>query len=141
MKNTSELHGNAIQVFASHHQHRYEILEKADIAFIEPSDLDTKMAFIRHIVKAFDIEAIHTGRSCLWFEQHRAAIEGLGVKLTTGAQCPTTFALADNKVEYAAYMAQKVCPLSLQFRSLRLMNYVNGWLIRLLIPKNSVSNQ
>ncbi len=28
VKNTSELHGNAIQVFASHHQHRYEILEK-----------------------------------------------------------------------------------------------------------------
>ncbi len=27
-ENTSELHGNAIQVFASHHQHRYEILEK-----------------------------------------------------------------------------------------------------------------
>ncbi|CRG50772.1 ATP-grasp domain-containing protein [Yersinia wautersii] len=111
VKNTSELHGNAIQVFASHHQHRYEILEKADVAFIEPSDLDTKMAFIRHIVKAFDIEAIHTGRSCLWFEQHRAAIEGLGVKLTTGAQCPATFALADNKVEYAAYMAQKGLPV------------------------------
>lgn len=111
VKHAGKLNSDIIQVFASHHQHRYEILEKADVALIEPSDIEAKMAFISNIVKTYGIAAIHTGRSCLWFEQHREAIEALGVKLTTGARSPATFALADNKVEYASYMAQKGLPV------------------------------
>lgn len=109
-KDVSAIAEGTVQVFASHHQPRYEILEKADFALIEPSDKSMKLAFMNEIVKKHDIEAIHVGRDCLWFEQYRAEIEATGVKLTTGALCLNTFELADNKVEYANYMSQKGLP-------------------------------
>lgn len=105
-KQAGERHNHPFRVLASHHQHRHEILEQADAAFIEPAEYHDKLAFITAVVDQYRVDAIHVGRDCRWFEQQRAAIEATGVALTTGARSLETFEYADDKVAFAALMAQ-----------------------------------
>lgn len=100
-----------LQVFASHPHPRYEILQHADVALIEPAADTEKLDFILRVIAEYRIDALHTGRNCLWFEQRRATIENSGVRLTTGARDEATFVLADNKVAFAAFMAQQGLPV------------------------------
>ncbi|SLM64196.1 MULTISPECIES: ATP-grasp domain-containing protein [Dickeya] len=99
-KNTNK----AVTVIASHRHHRNEILSLADIALIEPADDEQRLDFITTTVKQYGVQALHTGRNCLWFETHRQQIESLGVSLTTGATSITMFELADDKVSFAHAM-------------------------------------
>ncbi|KAA8999997.1 carbamoyl-phosphate synthase large chain [Affinibrenneria salicis] len=95
-----------LTVVASHRNPRNEILSVADYAYIEPGLDDERLSFIRRVVERHGVTAIQTGRNCGWFEQQRAAIEALGVSLTTGAVSPDSLALADDKVKFAALMQQ-----------------------------------
>ncbi len=104
----------AIHLIASHRSQRPEILSVADTSYLEPqnhTDEAEKLAFITDVVQKHNVQLIHCGRNCSWFEKHRAAIESLDVKLITGATSLDTFALADDKFNYAQVMAQHGLPV------------------------------
>ncbi|OAT45130.1 carbamoyl phosphate synthase large subunit [Proteus hauseri ATCC 700826] len=100
-----------ITLLASHRHPRNEILSLADNAFYEPQDESQRLAFIVDTVKKHHVDAIHTGRNCAWFENHRNDIESLGVKLTTGATNLDQLQLADDKVAFAQAMEQCGLPV------------------------------
>lgn len=100
-----------VTIIASHRSDRHEILDRADIALIEPPDADDRLAFILSTVKKLGIKAIHTGRHAHWFEAQREAIAAYGAALTTGARQPAMFELADDKVEYAHAMEKAGLPV------------------------------
>ncbi|MCS3431209.1 ATP-grasp domain-containing protein [Klebsiella sp. BIGb0407] len=101
----------AVTVLASHRHHRNEILSQADIALIEPAEDEQRLDFIVNTVKKYGVKAIHSGRNCQWFEEHRQQIEMLGVSLTTGASSLATLTLADDKVEFARKMEAHGLPV------------------------------
>lgn len=100
-----------VMTYASHRHARNEILSVAHVSLIEPADPNDKLSFISDVIKKTNINAIHVGRNCRWFESHRADIEAFGVTLTTGATAVETFDLADDKVTFATYMAQNGLPV------------------------------
>ncbi|MEG1213264.1 MAG: ATP-grasp domain-containing protein [Leclercia sp.] len=100
-----------IVVFASHRNERNEILSVADYALIEPKEAEQRLQFILDTVARFDIDAIHTGRNSLWFEENRAAIEASGATLTTGATGLDWLTLSEDKVTFAQFMQQNSLPV------------------------------
>ncbi|UNK59944.1 ATP-grasp domain-containing protein [Buttiauxella ferragutiae] len=99
-----------ITVYASHRNERNEILSVADFSLAEPKDAEMRLPFILSTVAEWDINAIHTGRNCLWFENHRKEIEESGVSLTTGASGPQWLEMADDKVTFAQVMEENHLP-------------------------------
>ncbi|MGM3175807.1 ATP-grasp domain-containing protein [Dickeya lacustris] len=106
-KNTNK----EITIIASHRHHRNEILSLADIALIEPTDDEQRLDFITTTIKQYGVQALHSGRNCLWFEAHRQQIESLGVSLTTGATSTAMFDLANDKVKFAHAMKAHGLPV------------------------------
>lgn len=88
---------------ASHPHDRPEILTVADYSFIEPEE-SKLLGFMADVIALHEVKLIHVGRNCLWFEQHRRAIEEMDVRLVTGATDVETFLLADDKVQFAREM-------------------------------------
>ncbi|WP_114192971.1 ATP-grasp domain-containing protein [Edaphovirga cremea] len=103
--------GADVSVIASHRNQRNEILSQADHSLLEPKEDDQRLSFILSIVDQLGIQAIHTGRNCLWFESHRQEIENSGAKLTTGAIGAPQCELADDKVSFAQFMEKKGLPV------------------------------
>ena len=102
---------NPFLVIASHRSDRPEITSVADVSLVEPKADIARMQFIANVVAQYHVIAIQAGRNCAWFEEHRTAIEALGVSLTTGATSLDMFALADDKVRYAQFMEQNHLPV------------------------------
>lgn len=103
-----------IHLVASHRSQRPEILSVADTSYLEPqnhTEEAEKLTFIRDVVQKHNVQLIHCGRNCSWFEKHRQYIETLNVKLVTGATSLDTFVLADDKFQYAQVMAQHGLPV------------------------------
>lgn len=98
-------------LIASHRKFRSEILNEADFSYIEPKDEDERLAFIRQVVSAHNVSALHTVRHSTWFEQNRNEIESLGVKLTTGALSVATFELAEDKFAFSQQMNLQGLPV------------------------------
>ncbi|WP_336654434.1 ATP-grasp domain-containing protein [Leclercia adecarboxylata] len=111
MKSFAKINNFNIIVYASHRHERNELLAVADHALIEPSDPESRLAFILDTIGKHGINAVHTGRNCQWFEQHRAAIEASGATLTTGATASDWLKLADDKVTFADFMQQCGLPV------------------------------
>lgn len=103
--------GHAFKVIASHRGNRPEIISVADVSLTEPRLDSERLEFIKNVVAEFNVAAIHTGRNCHWFEEHRQDIESLGVSLTTGAMSLDMISLADDKVRYAGFMEQHKLPV------------------------------
>ncbi|MEM6159610.1 ATP-grasp domain-containing protein [Erwinia sp. P6884] len=99
------------RIIASHRQPRLEILGEADYAYLEPAADEARLAFIRHVVDAQSVRAIHTGKNYVWFEENRKVIESLGVRLTTGALDHATFELADDKYAFSQHMKRHGLPV------------------------------
>lgn len=99
-----------LTVYASHRNDRHEILSVADFSLTEPKDAELRLPFILSTVSEQGINAIHTGRSCLWFENHRVNIEASGVSLTTGASGAQWLEMADDKVTFAEVMEENRLP-------------------------------
>ncbi|MCU6667831.1 ATP-grasp domain-containing protein [Enterobacteriaceae bacterium H4N4] len=100
-----------ITVFASHRNERNEILSVADHSLIEPKDAEKRLEFILDTVALHGINAIHTGRNSLWFEENRAAIEASGATLTTGATGADWLTLSEEKVAFSQFMEQNSLPV------------------------------
>ncbi len=100
-----------ISVYASHRNERNEILSVADHSLIEPEARQERLPFIKEIIQQHGIHHIHTGRNSQWFEEHRTAIESAGVTVTTGATGADWLILADEKVNFAQFMAQNGLPV------------------------------
>lgn len=100
-----------VTVIASHRHCRNEILSLADIALIEPTEDAQRLDFISATARQYNVQALHAGRNCLWFEAHRQEIESFGISLTTGTTSTEMFALADNKVEFAHTMKAHGLPV------------------------------
>ncbi|RKJ86240.1 carbamoyl-phosphate synthase large chain [Aeromonas veronii] len=103
--------GHGFKVIASHRGNRPEIISVADVSLIEPKLDSERLEFIKNVVTEFNVVAIHTGRNCHWFEEHRQDIEYLGVSLTTGAMSLDMISLADDKVRFAHFMEQHKLPV------------------------------
>ncbi len=93
-----------LTIYASHRYERNEILSTADFSFIEPCTPEERMPFIYHKVEKYGIDAIHAGRDCLWFENHRMDIESSGASLSTGALGQQWLESADDKVTFSEVM-------------------------------------
>jgi len=63
MKTFAKLNNSNIIVYASHRHERNELLAVADHALIEPSDPESRLAFILDTIGKHGINAVHTGRN------------------------------------------------------------------------------
>ncbi len=91
-------------IIGSHRKDRPEILQFADIAIREPEDASERLSWMETVISEQLVKLVHVGRDCQWFEEHRGAIEKMGVKLVTGAKNVATFELADNKAAFAEHI-------------------------------------
>ncbi len=91
-------------IIGSHRKDRPEILQYADLALREPEDAEERLGWMATVIAEHQVELVHVGRDCRWFEDHRGAIEAMGVQLVTGAQDVATFELADDKAAFAAHI-------------------------------------
>jgi hypothetical protein len=99
-----------LTVYASHRNERNEILSVADFSLTEPNDAEQRLPFILSTIARWGINALHTGRNCQWFENHRVDIEVSGTSLTTGASGPQWLEMADDKVTFAEVMEENRLP-------------------------------
>lgn len=111
VKDFASKFGVDIEVFASHREHRNEILSVADYAFIEPSAVDERLQFVIEMINQYHIDVLHIVKHALWFEQQRTVIEATGVKLITGASNIECLTLAQNKMDFARFMEQHHLPV------------------------------
>lgn len=100
-----------LTVFASHRQPRYEILSEADFSLTEPADDNDRLVFILSVTEKYGIQTIHAGRDTPWFETHRNTITASGTRLTTGVVSLSDYAVADDKVRFAAAMESHGLPV------------------------------
>lgn len=99
--------GTPLQLMASHRDHRPEITHIADVQLREPADKKQKLAFILDNIARYRVNLIHTGRTDVWFEEHRPQIEAAGVVLITGTLSAESLLLADDKYRFTLQLAQK----------------------------------
>ncbi len=100
-----------LTIFASHRQPRHEILSEADFSLTEPADENERLAFILSVTEKYGIQVIHAGRNIPWFETHRNTITASGTRLITGVASLSDYAVADDKVRFAAEMASHGLPV------------------------------
>ncbi|MBW5407641.1 hypothetical protein ACISK3_12140 [Morganella morganii] len=100
-----------LTVFASHRQPRYEILSEADFSLTEPADDNDRLMFILSVTEKYGIQTDHAGRNTPWFETHRNTITVSGTRLTTGVVSLSDYAVADDKVRFAAAMESHGLPV------------------------------
>lgn len=101
----------AIEIFASHREHRREILSVADYALIEPSKEQDRLTFITKVIEKYHIDVLYIVKNALWFEQYRSIIELTGVKLITGSSDIELLKISKNKMDFALFMQKQGVPV------------------------------
>ena len=100
-----------LTIFASHRHPRHELLSEADYSLTEPADDNDRLALILSVTEKYSIQAIHAGRNTAWFETHRNTITAAGTRLITGVASLSDYAVADDKIRFAAEMASHGLPV------------------------------
>lgn len=93
--------GDGVSVLASHRSRRPDILDKAEVGFIQPEFGDELLSWMKEIVSSHGVELVHAGKRMEWYEQHRETIEGWGTRLVTGSTSLESLQIADHKYAFA----------------------------------------
>ncbi|SET46861.1 Carbamoylphosphate synthase large subunit [Thorsellia anophelis DSM 18579] len=100
------LSSNSPIVIASHSDFRYEILQEADISYIEPKHDQAKINFLMDILSKHDIRVVHAGAVGHGLIHYQADLKSLGVRLIAGACSEQDFEIADNKSAFTNLMCE-----------------------------------
>lgn len=95
---------HTIQVMASHSDHRHEILQAADVRYLEPKTGQDKYHFLKALIAKYPLKLIHAGAQGSHLIAYKNEIEALGVRLVAGALTEQDFDTADNKSKFTQLM-------------------------------------
>lgn len=100
-----------LTIYASHRQPRHEILSEADFSLTEPADENERLAFILSVTEKYGIQVIHAGGISRGLKRTETLSRLPAHKLITGVASLSDYAVADDKVRFAAEMASHGLPV------------------------------